>query len=97
MVNILYNTCMVKNITLHPSRIGCPSIPGTMKGIIMSVKGVQHVNVRYDDRSVDVAFDDAETTVEEIIKAVGAEMGLALELAEPGASIAKNVAETCPM
>ena len=88
---------MTKQVTLHPSRIGCPSIPGTMKGIIVSIKGVEGVAVRYEDRSVDVAFDDAQTSVEQIIKAVGTEMGLALELAEDGASIDKNVAETCPM
>ncbi len=88
---------MTKKITLHPSRIGCPSIPGTMKGIIMSVKGVQEVTVRYEDRSVDVAFDDAETSVEQIIKVVGDEMGLALEQAPQGSSTDKNVAETCPM
>ena len=88
---------MIKNITLHPSRIGCPSIPGTMKGIIMSVKGVADVTVRYEDRSVDVAFDDAETSVEQIIKAVGNEMGLALEEAKPGSAKDGNVAETCPM
>lgn len=88
---------MIKNITLHPSRIGCPSIPGTMKGIIMSVKGVQDVAVRYEDRSVDVMFDDAEASVEQIIKAVGDEMGLALESGEWGAGKGGNVAETCPM
>ena len=88
---------MIKQVTLHPSRIGCPSIPGTMKGIIISIKGVQGVIVRYEDRSVDVTFDDAQTSVEQIIKAVGAEMGLALEPAEHGSSINKNVAETCPM
>ena len=88
---------MIKNVTLHPSRIGCPSIPGTMKGIIMSVKGVQDVTVRYDDRSVDVAFDDAKTSVEEIIKAVGDEMGLALEEATPGSTKDGNVAQSCPM
>ena len=88
---------MTKQVTLHPSRIGCPSIPGTMKGIIISIKGVKDVVVRYEDRSVDVTFDDSETSVEAIIKAVGTEMGLALELAEHGSSIDKNVAETCPM
>lgn len=88
---------MIKNRTLHPSRIGCPSIPGTMKGIIMSVKGVQEVNVRYEDRSVDVTFDDAQTSVEQIVKAVGDEMGLALEAGEWGAGKGGNVAETCPM
>ena len=89
---------MIKTITLHPSRIGCPSIPGTMKGIIMSVKGVHNVMVRYEDRSVDVTFDDADTTIEQIIKAVGNEMGLSLEVAKSGGSPASgDVAETCPM
>ncbi len=88
---------MVKTITLHPSRIGCPSIPGTMKGIIMSVKGVADVVVRYEDRSVDVTFDDENVTIEQIIKAVGNEMGLALEPASHGSSKDGNVAQTCPM
>ena len=88
---------MILTITLHPSRIGCPSIPGTMKGIIMSLKGVQKVHVRYEDRSVDVTFEDAEITIGEIIKKVGKEMGLALEPAEHGSAKEGNVAETCPM
>ena len=88
---------MIKNITLHPSRIGCPSIPGTMKGIIMSVKGVTDVTVRYEDRSVDVTFDDAQTSMEHIIKTVGNEMGLALEPAAHGSAKTENIAETCPM
>lgn len=86
---------MIKTITLYPSRIGCPSIPGTMKGIIMSVKGVQDVVVHYEDRSVDVTFDDAKTSIDRVIKAVGNEMGLALESAKSGPS--GNVADTCPM
>ncbi|MDP3779226.1 MAG: heavy-metal-associated domain-containing protein [bacterium] len=88
---------MIQKTTLHPSRIGCPSIPGTMKGIIMSVKGVQDVNVRYEDRSIDVTFDDAHVSIEQIIKAVGNEMGLALELGKDGEKKDGNVAETCPM
>ena len=87
----------MKHITLHPSRIGCPSIPGTMKGIIMSIKGVQEVAVRYEDRSVDVAFDDTQTSMEQIIKTVGNEMGLALEPAEHGSTKNGDVAESCPM
>lgn len=63
----------------------------------MSIKGVQEVSVRYEDRSVDVTFDDAETSVAQIIKTIGDEMGLALVEAEHGSSIDKNVAETCPM
>lgn len=88
---------MIKTITLRPSRIGCPSIPGTMKGIIMSVNGVQDVVVHYEDRSVDVILDDSNTTIEHIIKTVGNEMGLALEVAKPGPATSGDVAETCPM
>lgn len=69
---------MIKTILLVPSRIACPSIPGTMKGIISSLKGVQDVTVRYNDRSVEVTFDDALITLETIIKKIGEEMGLAM-------------------
>ena len=88
---------MVKTVTLHPSRIGCPSIPGTMKGIAMSIKGVKGVKVRYEERSLDVTFDDAEISVAEIIKKVGDEMGLRLEEGEFAASKEGDVTETCPM
>ena len=88
---------MVKTVTLHPSRIGCPSIPGTMKGMVISIKGVKSVKVRYEERSLDVTFDDAEISVAEIIKKVGAEMGLRLEEGEFAASKEGDVAETCPM
>lgn len=87
---------MTKTITFRPSRIGCPSIPGTMKGMIMSVKGVQDVKVHYEERSVEVTFDDAETNEDAIIKKIGEEMGLALEAVKPG-DTSGNVAETCPM
>ena len=68
-----------------------------MKGIIISVKGVQDATVRYEDRSVDVAFDDTQTSVEQIIKAVGDEMGLALESAKHGSAKKGDIAESCPM
>ena len=88
---------MLKNITLHPSRIGCPSIPGTMMGMVNSIKGVGNVKVRYEERSLDVAFDDAQTSQEEIIKKIGSEMGLAMEVGEPNASKEGKAADTCPM
>lgn len=89
---------MTKKITLHPSRIGCPSIPGTIKGIVNSVDGVKDVKVRYEDRSLDITFDEEKTSEEEIIKAIGQEMGLAMEVAEShGAKKDENVADTCPM
>jgi len=88
---------MITKITLSPSRIGCPSIPGTMKGIIMSVKGVQEVLVHYEERSVDVMFDDKETSADQIIKAVGNEMGLALRVKDDEGKEDGSIAETCPM
>lgn len=87
----------MKNITLHPSRIGCPSIPGTMKGIISSLSGVASVRVRYEDRSIDVSFDDEKVSPEKIIAAIGREMGLAMEIGEDGAKKEGGAAETCPM
>ena len=88
---------MITKITLVPSRIGCPSIPGTMKGIIMSVKGVQEVSVHYEERSVDVMFDDKETSIDQVIKAVGDEMGLAVRAKDDKGKEDGSVAETCPM
>ena len=88
---------MTKSVTFHPSRIGCPSIPGTMKGMVHAIKGVKNVKVRYEDRSLDVTFDDAETNENEIIAKIGQEMGLAMEVGEVNASKKGNVAETCPM
>lgn len=88
---------MIKTITLHPSRIGCPSIPGTMKGIVMSLPGVADVKVRYDDRSIDVTFDDENVTTQKIKETIGREMGLAMEEGDPGAAKTGTAAETCPM
>ena len=89
---------MIKTITLHPSRIGCPSIPGTMKGIISSFPGVQDVKVRYEERSLDITFDENQTSEQEFIKKIGEELGLAMEVAENhGSSKQGNVADTCPM
>ena len=87
----------MKTITLHPSRIGCPSIPGTMKGILLSIPGVREVTVRYEDRSLDVAFDETKTSPDAIIKTIGQETGLALEVGTLGASKQGGAAETCPM
>jgi copper chaperone CopZ len=88
---------MKKKITLHPSRIGCPSIPGTMKGIVMSVPGVEDVKVRYEERSLDVVFDDSEASPEKIIGKIGTEMGLAMEIADHGAKKEGSAADSCPM
>ncbi len=82
---------------MHPSRIGCPSIPGTMKGIVMSLAGVTDVRVRYEERSIDVTFDDAKTSPDAITAAIGREMGLAMEQGEDGGKKDGGAAESCPM
>lgn len=88
---------MIKKTTLHPSRIGCPSIPGTMKGIVMSLPGVSGVSVRYEDRSIDVTFDDEKISAADIIAVIGREMGLSMEEGDEGAKKEGGAAETCPM
>lgn len=88
---------VLKTVTFHPSRIGCPSLPGTMKGMVHSIPGVHEVRVRYEDRSLDVSFDSTRTSEEQIIKKIGEEMGLALEAGEPAAAKEGAAAETCPM
>lgn len=88
---------MIKTITLHPSRIGCPSIPGTMKGIISSFPGVQDVKVRYEERSLDITFDENQTSEEEFIKKIGEELGLAMEVGVDSGKKEGSVADTCPM
>ena len=88
---------MLKTLTFHPSRIGCPSISGTMKGIVMSISGVKNVKVRYEERSIDVTFDETKTSPDEITKKIGTEMGLAMEVSKHGSKKDENVANDCPM
>lgn len=88
---------MTKKVTFHPSRIGCPSIPAQMMGMIRSLPGVSDVAVRYDDRSLDVTFDDIKVSEKDIIKKVGQELGLALWVGKPGGRLEGDVSETCPM
>ena len=88
---------MIKTKTFYPSRIGCPSIPGTVKGIISSLPGVQEVNVRYEERAVEVTFDDEKISPDAISKKIGEEMGLSFELRDAPPGNGGGVAETCPM
>jgi len=87
---------MTKTAIFEPSRIGCPSIPGTMKGIIMSLKGVEKVTVHYDERALEVLFDENRVSEEEIAKAIGREMGIAIEV-RAGTRNQKSPVNTCPM
>ncbi len=88
---------MTKTLTFRPSRIGCPSIPGTVKGIVMSIPGVVDAKIHYDERSVDVRFDDAKTDEQMITKKIGAEMGLAFEPTALHDGFSEDAAATCPM
>ena len=54
------------------------------------------MRVRYEDRSLDVTFDD-DTSEGEIIRVVGKEMVLALEVGDIGAVKLGAPAGTCPM
>lgn len=88
---------MIQKVTLHPSRIGCPSLPGTMKGMVMSLEGVLEVVVHYKERSFDITFDDEKISPEVIIKKIGEELGLAMEVGKHGASKEGAAAETRSM
>ena len=63
----------------------------------MSLSGVSEVKVHYEDRSVDVTFDDEKTSAEKIKEVIGKEMGLAMIEGEPGATKEGGATHTCPM
>lgn len=88
---------MMRTIKLIPSRIGCPSLPGTMKGVISSLPGVREVRVRYDERSLEVTLEETEITADAIIKKIGEELGLAMRVAVPEETEKAGPADTCPM
>ena len=94
---IVYATHMTKTTIFVPTRIGCPSIPGTMKGIIMSLPGIEQVAVRYEERGLEVTFDDAKINEEAIAKKIGEEMGLAMRPLAQGEKMPGGAGETCPM
>jgi copper chaperone CopZ len=68
-----------------------------MKGIVSSMPGVISVDVRYAERSLDVTFDDAQISPDMIVKKIGQELGLHMEIGEPAGKKEGNVADTCPM
>lgn len=74
---------MQTKITLYPARANCPSIAGTMKGIIMSIVGVEQVTVNYEAKTIAVTFDNLQTNSQSIIDAIGLEMGLATTTVKP--------------
>lgn len=87
---------MIQTITLIPARISCPSIPGTMKGIVISLPGVTDVKVNYEERSLSITFDNDKLTPEKIIKEIGRETGLAMAIKTNNSSTNNNP-DTCPL
>lgn len=61
----------------------CSSIPGTMKGIIASIGGVKNVEIKYSEGLLALTFDDTKVAPSDIVRKVGAEMGIALEAWAP--------------
>ena len=89
---------MTKTVTFRPSRIGCPSIPGTIKGIILSIKGTSDVTIHYETQMIDVTFDDTQTNELAIVQAIGKEMGLAFAVIDHKKDTPPlNPSDTCPM
>lgn len=88
---------MIKKVTLYPSRIGCPSLPGTMKGVIISIAGIKEVDVHYEERALDITFDDSLVSVEEMTKKIGNEVGIAMMEKGKVTNGGEGAGETCPM
>ncbi len=89
---------MIKTLHFRPSRIGCPSIPGTVRGIIVSLPGVEDAKIHYEERSVEVTFDDSRVSAAEISGKIGQEIGLAfIASGEENPAPSESPAESCPM
>lgn len=65
----------------------------------MSLQGVEKVTVHYDERTLEVTFDDTKVSEDDIIKTIGKEMGLAMQIADKASDkkTETTAAETCPM
>jgi len=58
-----------QTVTLSVPGMTCAACPITVKAALNRVEGVSSVEVRYEERDATVTFDDATTTVGEIIQA----------------------------
>jgi copper chaperone CopZ len=66
------------HLKLIPARIGCPSLPGTMKGIVTSLEGVDEVAVHYEERSLDITYNAEKILPAVIIEKIGSETGISM-------------------
>ena len=55
--------------TLNVPGMTCPVCPITVKKALEKVPGVSKVDVRFEKKQVLVAFDDAKTTTDALVKA----------------------------
>ena len=59
--------------------------------------GVEEAKIHYEERSVDVRFDDAKVSEADITKKIGEEMGLAFEPVALHDGFKEDVSQSCPM
>jgi mercuric ion binding protein len=60
------------NVKLDVPGMTCPTCPITIKKALLKQSGVTSVSVNYDKKQLDVAYDDAKTSEQEIVKATAA-------------------------
>lgn len=73
----------MKTITLFPTRSHCPSLSGSLMGMIRSLNGVYHIRAHYESRALEITFDEASISLESIIAAIGRETGRAFTSKPP--------------
>ncbi|NGO90217.1 mercuric transport protein periplasmic component [Halomonas sp. 141] len=60
-----------QTVTLSVPGMTCPTCPIIVKKAISRIEGVDKVDVTFEPREAVVTFDDAKTSVHELIKATG--------------------------
>ncbi len=61
-----------KTVKLDVPGMTCPTCPITIKKTLLKQSGVTSVSVNYDKKQLDVAYDDAKTSEQAIVKATAA-------------------------
>lgn len=72
-----------KTITLSIPDMNCPSCPYIVEKSISSVEGVRSVEAEFKTRTCSVTFDDAVTSIDDILGAT-AEIGFKSSVVEAG-------------
>lgn len=60
-----------QTVTLSVPGMTCAACPITVKKALSKVPGVTHTNVIFDKREAVVTFDDAQTSVAALTRAIG--------------------------